>query len=97
MSAKHHAENRGSKEFGAHDPKGTECDFELRYATTVVLGNQRVRRLPKEGCQSCQNFRCVAHESRTQHKACLKFLLSRGVPPDVPDIWLHGFAPQLDL
>jgi len=52
----------------------------------VVLGSQRVRRLPDEGCQDCQNFRCTEHEYDTQHEACLKFLISRGAPPDVPDL-----------
>jgi hypothetical protein len=80
------AEDRASKEFSAYDPQGTECDLELGYVAIVVLGSQRIRGRPNNGCQDCQNFRCTRHEPITQHEACLKFLLSRGAPPNAPDL-----------
>ena len=83
---KRRAENRASKGFSAYDPKGTECDLELGYVAIVVLGSQRVQGCPTEGCQDCQESPCTEHESLIQHEACLKFLLSRGAPPDVPDL-----------
>jgi len=37
-------------------------------------------------CQDCLQSRCAIHDTSTEHEACLNFLLSRGVPPDLPDL-----------
>ena len=57
---------------GDHSPlNGTETPFKFGYATLVIAGAQRLQ--------------STSPGSRL-HAETLKFLLSRGCPPDVPDI-----------
>lgn len=55
----------------APDLEGTETTYKFGYATLVIAGSQRVE--PISG-------------GRTQHYEVLKYLLSCGLPPNVPDI-----------
>lgn len=61
------------EDHSAPDLTGTETAFKFGYATLVIAGAQRIQNGP----------------SPLQHTETLKYLLSRGCPPDVEDIAGH--------